>query len=157
MRPSAGRAVSATPALLELHLERWLGAWPPRAPVEVVEGSGRVSAGWDGQPHPFLGVGSSDGLVLSVAPGKGRHVEAAVAGLPIGGAVFLDALTHVAGERGMPVVQTVFRWCTDPTPSDDVGSGSTETTPRFPTGCIRSAVACWWLGTPAATRCPVSA
>jgi len=25
------------------------------------------------------------------------------------------------GDRDRPVVQTVFRWCTDPTPSDDVG------------------------------------
>ena len=121
MRPLSGRAGSATPALLELHLQRWLGGWPPRPPVEVVEDQRRVSAGWDGQQHPFLGVGSSDGVDLSVAPGKGRQVEAAVAGLPIGGAAFLDALTHVVGERDRPTVQTVFRWCTDPTPSDDVG------------------------------------
>jgi len=86
MRPSASRVGSATPALLELHLERWLGAWPPRPPVEVVEDKRRLSAGWDGQPQPFLGVGSSDGLVLSEAPGKGRQMEAAVAGLPVGGA-----------------------------------------------------------------------
>jgi len=74
MTPSAGRAGSATPALLELHLKRWLGAWPPQAAIEVVEDQGRVSTGWDGQPHPFLGVGSSDGLVLSVTPGEGRQV-----------------------------------------------------------------------------------
>lgn len=84
MIPSASRAGSATPALLELHLERWLGAWPPRTLVEVVEDQRRISAGWDGQPHPFLGVGSSDGLVLSVAPGKGRQVEAAAPGSPSG-------------------------------------------------------------------------
>jgi len=77
-------------------------------------------------------VGSSDGLVLSVAPGKGRHVEAAVAGLPIGGAAFLDALTHVVGERGRPVVQTMFRWCTEPTPADDVGVWLDRDDPAVP-------------------------
>jgi len=59
-------------------------------------------------------------------------VQAAVAGLPIGGAVFLDALTHVVGERGRPVVQTVFRWCTDPTPSDDVGVWLARDDPAVP-------------------------
>ncbi len=132
MRAPASRAGSPTPALLELHLKRWLGAWPPLPPVEVVEHRRRRSPGWDGQPHPFLGVGSSDGLVLSVTPGKGRQVEAAVAGLPIGGAAFLDALTHVVGEPGRPVVQTVFRWCTDPTPSDDVGVWLDRDDPAVP-------------------------
>jgi len=132
MTPSASRAGSATPALLELHLQRRLGAWPPQAAIEVVEDQGRVSTGWDGQPHPFLGVGSSDGLVLSVAPGKGRQVEAAVAGLPVGGAAFLDALTHVVGERDRPVVQTVFRWCTDPAPLDDVGVWLDRDDPTVP-------------------------
>lgn len=84
MTPASRRTGSASPALLELHLQRWLGAWPPRTPVEVVEDQGRLSDGWDGQPHPFLGVGSSDGLVLSVAPGKGRQVKAAAPGSPSG-------------------------------------------------------------------------
>lgn len=70
MSPSAGRAVSTTPILLGLHLQRWLGAWTPRAPVEVVEHPWRLTSGWDGQSHPFLRVGTSDDLVLSHAPGK---------------------------------------------------------------------------------------
>ena len=59
-------------------------------------------------------------------------MEAAVAGLPIGGAAFLDALTRVVGERDRPVVQTVFRWCTDPTPSDDVGGWLDRADPAVP-------------------------
>jgi len=36
------------------------------------------------------------------------------------------------GERDRPVVQTVFRWCTDPTPLDDVGVWLDRDDPAVP-------------------------
>jgi len=38
----------------------------------------------------------------------------------------------VVGGRGRPVVQTVFRWCTDTTPSDDVGVWLAQDDPAVP-------------------------
>jgi len=76
-------------------------------------------------------VGSSDGLVLPVDR-QGRADRAGGAGLPVEEAVFLDALTYVVGQPERPVVQTVFRWCTDPTPSDDVGVWLDRRDPAVP-------------------------
>ena len=125
-------AVSAGPALLGRHLRSWLGTWPATSPVDVVESEGRRRPGWDGQPHPLVGVGGPGGLVLSVAPGNAAKVAAAIAGLAVGGTAFMEAVSSAVGECDRPVVRTAFRWCTDPVPSDDIGVWLDRDDPAVP-------------------------
>ncbi|MGI8700684.1 MAG: GNAT family N-acetyltransferase [Nocardioidaceae bacterium] len=113
-------AVSAGPTLLGRHLRSWLGTWPATSAVEIVESECRCRPGWNGELHPLVGVGSPDGLVISVAPGNASKVTAAIAGLAVGGKAFLDALSGAVGDDRF-AVRTVFRWCTDPASSDEVG------------------------------------
>jgi len=124
--------VSAGSDLLGRHLQSWLGAWPATCPVDIIESEGRCRPGWNGQLHPLMGVAGPSGLVLSVAPGAASQVTSAVAGLAVGGAAFMQALSSAVGEPGRPAVATVFRWCTDPAPTDDVGVWLDRDDPAVP-------------------------
>jgi hypothetical protein len=69
------------PAVLALHLRSWLGAWPPRAPVEVVGADVRTRPGWDGVVHPVTALSTPAGAVVSVPPAAADAVRAALAGV----------------------------------------------------------------------------
>lgn len=64
---------------LSLHLRSWVGAWPPpSAGVHVVGDPARLEPTWDGAVRPLQGVGTSDGVVISVPPEAVDAVSAAI-------------------------------------------------------------------------------
>ena len=64
---------------LTLHLQSWVGAWPPpSAGVHVVGDPARLEPTWDGAVRPLQGVGTSDGVVISVPPEAVDPVSAAI-------------------------------------------------------------------------------
>jgi GNAT superfamily N-acetyltransferase len=108
------------------HLSTWLGAWPPAGGVNVVGSALRERPGWDGQVHRLLGVGTPEGLLLSVPrarvpavravdlapddPRWGAHVAAAMGarGAFVGRAVFRSV-------RCLPDLEPLGEWV----PADD--------------------------------------
>lgn len=99
------------------HLVAWLGAWPPRAPVDVVASEVRTRPAWDGQPRRVLGVGSPElGVLLSVRPDLAEVAREAVAGNGLDQA----ARSRLAIALGGGVISDgVFRWAHD-VPGPDV-------------------------------------
>lgn len=115
-------------ARLQEHLRGWLGAWPPRAPLEVVGSERRLEPGWDGQVRVVNGIATPEGTVLSVPPDAVDEVRAVGADLSTIGPklpAILDRPKAVFGAG-------VFRWSTAPTPGDDPGVWVPVDDPRVP-------------------------
>jgi GNAT superfamily N-acetyltransferase len=122
---------------LRAHLRSWLGAWPPAQSVHVVGSDRRTQPGWDGATRALNGVATPEGSILSVPPAVADRVAAEVVGLETRGVddVFtglgerLPALLDLPGSR---FGAGVFRWSTEPTPSDDPGVWLPADDPRVP-------------------------
>lgn len=117
--PGEDVGVEPTDARLHRHLRAWLGAWPPSAPLVVTTAAGRTQPGWDGVVRPVVGVASTEGAVLSVPPDAVTAVRAIADDLD--GLRAAD-LGVALGRPGARLFEGVFRWSTDPTPLDDVGT-----------------------------------
>jgi GNAT superfamily N-acetyltransferase len=92
---------------LHRHLEAWLGVWPPRAVLDVVESPARARPAWDGRVHPVVGVGDGRGVVLSVPPRRSGEVSAV--GGRIDDLVGSPAVGAVVGRGGHRLQRGVFR------------------------------------------------
>ncbi len=118
------------PERLARHLEQWLGQWrPPGAGEFVVVGSEqRTRPGWDGVVHPFVGVDTLSGAVLSVAPDRVDAVRSLGDDLDAVGAALGAALGLVGHRFG----RGVYRWSTGPTPpaADRLGEWLPRSDPR---------------------------
>ena len=124
---------SASPRLT-LHLEEWLGAWPPHSTGVTVVGSPKRSLpGWDGKIHDVVGVETPHGAVLSVP----EHAVDKVGSLVRGENVQEDIdllkyeLPHAIGREGH-FSRGVFRWTQSPTHAPDVGEWIPTDDPRVP-------------------------
>ncbi|WP_326552025.1 GNAT family N-acetyltransferase [Micromonospora sp. NBC_01813] len=100
------------------HLVSWLGQWPAGRALQVVGSERRVRPGWDGRPHPVVGVGAPGGAVLSVPPDKVGAVRS-LTDLPVND--LLAKLPAAVGYAGWRAHRAVFRYCLAPTPLPDVG------------------------------------
>ncbi len=114
---------------IALHLEHWLGAWPPGpGRVTVVGSERRQRPGWNGTIRKVAGVQTPSGTVLSVPPATveavralGDDLDSIAAGLA--GAVGLPGWRFVTG---------VFRWSDAPAPTDHPGTWVSPDDPRIP-------------------------
>ena len=116
---------------LTTHLRDWLGAWPPRARIDVVPSPRRAAPGWDGRVAPLLGVGDGERTVVSVPPGtEGRARALVVAGFddPDAG----RALGRLLGLPDAVLGVGVFRWTTDPADLEPAGTWVDRGDPRVP-------------------------
>ncbi|MDG4764301.1 GNAT family N-acetyltransferase [Solwaraspora sp. WMMD406] len=100
------------------HLVSWLGQWPAGRPLQVVGSERRVRPGWDGRPHPLVGVGAPGGAVLSVPPDRVTAVRA-MSDLPVGD--LLAKLPAAVGYADWRAHRAVFRYCLAPAPLPDAG------------------------------------
>lgn len=109
------------------HLRTWLGRWPGDGHGLTVVGSdARVRPGWDGTPHPLIGVSAAGSGVLSVPPAS---VAAVTALLARGGDPRdIPAVADLAGRW----FSGVFRWTTAPAALPDAGSWVQATDPSVP-------------------------
>ena len=119
--------------ILALHLEEWLGAWPPPPGRLVVVGSEeRDRPGWDGTIRPVAGVATADGgAVLSVPPGVAEDVRALGSSLDQVG----RGIGAVLGKPGGRMGRGVFRWSGTPPTADelpDAGEWVPTDDPRVP-------------------------
>jgi GNAT superfamily N-acetyltransferase len=119
---------------LSVHLEQWLGAWPPPGPgVTVIGSPSRDSAGWDGVVHDVLGVSNGAGAILSVSPQHAASVAALTSGRDLREdldaiAVGLAALIGRDGGFG----RGAFKWTTAPADWPDTGEWVPTDDPRVP-------------------------
>lgn len=117
------------PDTLALHLESWLGSWPPPRPgLTIVESLRRTEPGWDGAVRPIRGVVTPDGAILSVPPGVGQRVQALGDDLGEVG----SRLPVLLGLAGWRFHIGVFRWSTEPTPVEPVGRWVAPDAPGVP-------------------------
>ena len=87
-----------TPSRLERFLDEWLGRWPPRSELDVIEWPMREAPGWDGQRHAVIGVRDAAGhAVVSVAPSEAASLDVA------------------------KLAQGVFRWTDEPARFEPLG------------------------------------
>ncbi|MFY1668924.1 GNAT family N-acetyltransferase [Plantactinospora sp. WMMB334] len=114
---------------LHHHLVTWLGQWPAGGGLDVVGSERRVQPGWDGQPHPVVGVGSPHGAVLSVPPARVAAVRA-LRPRPI--AALLSALPAALGLPGWSGYRAVFRYTLAPAPLPDGGEWVDAGDPMVP-------------------------
>jgi len=130
--PPSGPHPAEVDGRLAAHLRSWLGAWPPAGPVHVVGSDERTRPGWNGRVRTLNGVATPHGAVVSVPPDR----EAAVAGAAAEVGGDLDALAlrlpALLGQGDLSFQTGVFRWSTDPTPSDDPGTWLPTDDPRLP-------------------------
>jgi len=67
-------------ARLQLHLQSWVGAWPPPSTgIHVVGDPARLEPTWDGVIRPLQGVGNGDGTVIAVPPDSVAAVSRSLA------------------------------------------------------------------------------
>ena len=119
--------------LLSFHLQNWLGAWPPRAAVDVVSSPRRDEPAWDGRISPLVGVGCPGHVVLSVSPQRAEAVRRVVG--PLDDLVVQHAVVDALGAVGSVLGRGVFRWSTAVTGADvlpDVGEWVDADDPRIP-------------------------
>jgi GNAT superfamily N-acetyltransferase len=100
------------------HLVTWLGQWPIRQGLQIVGSEKRLRPGWDGAIRPAAGLGTPDGVLLSVPPDKVETVRA-LADLPLSD--LLDKLPGAVDREGWRAYAAVFRWSTRPAPLPDAG------------------------------------
>lgn len=118
---------------LAAHLRAWLGAWPPSGGVDVVAAPVRDQPAWDGRISPLVGVGSPDGVLLSVTPARADAVTRAAGSLD--GAAVRRAIVDALGVGGHVIGRGVFRWSTavaSPTELSDIGDWVDPGDPRVP-------------------------
>jgi len=130
--PSSGPHPGDVDGRLVAHLRAWLGAWPPARPLHVVGSPERAVPGWNGRVRALNGVATPDGAVLSVPPEREAAVAAAAA--DVGGDLRAlgDRLPELLDDPGATFQTGVFRWSTDPAPSDDPGEWLPTDDPRVP-------------------------
>ncbi|AVT37217.1 GNAT family N-acetyltransferase [Plantactinospora sp. BB1] len=103
---------------LHHHLVTWLGQWPAGGSLDVVGSERRIQPGWDGEPHPVVGIGNSLGVVLSVPPDRVAAVRA-LGARPV--AALLAELPTVLDLPGWVGYRAVFRFTLAPAPLPDGG------------------------------------
>jgi GNAT superfamily N-acetyltransferase len=106
---------------LRRHLASWLGQWPATSEVSVVGSARREQPGWDGGVRPLIGVGTPNGLVLSVPRDRTAPVRALAAATPERQAL-LDGLPEALGAPQRRVYCGVFRFSTRPGDLPDAGA-----------------------------------
>lgn len=118
------------PTAVTDHLHTWLGAWPPRARLQVVGAAQRTVPGWDGRLHLALGVADpAVGAVLSVPPAVAAEVgERAADGLD----AVLPALPQLLGTPDRGTFRAVFRWTTTPADLPEPGAWVPADAPGVP-------------------------
>jgi len=100
------------------HLVTWLGQWPTSQALQIVGSDRRLRPAWDGSTRPAVGVGTPDGVLLSVPPQRVETVRA-IADLPLPD--LLDKLPGAVGYDGWRAYSAVFRFSTEPAPLPDAG------------------------------------
>jgi len=119
--------------LLPAHLEAWLGAWPPTAPVDVVGASARLRPGWDGSTTALVGVGTPTRTLLSVPPDRVKAVTQVLGRLD--DPDVRRAVVRAVGARGRILGRGVFRWSrcvADTRRLPDAGDWLDQSDPRVP-------------------------
>ncbi|MEV0715056.1 GNAT family N-acetyltransferase [Asanoa sp. NPDC050611] len=111
------------------HLVTWLGQWPIRQALQIVGSEKRLRPGWDGAVRPVAGLGTPDGVLMSVPPDKVDTVRA-LADLPLPD--LLDKLPGAVDHDGWRAFEAVFRWTTDPAPLPDAGEWIPAVDPVVP-------------------------
>ena len=117
------------PRLVE-HLVTWVGAWPPSGDgVDVVDNPANAQPGWDGEERVVTGVADAAGRgVVGVPPGTSSRLAA--------GPWQVEALqAELPGALGRPelgVYRGSFRWSTEPTDLEDVGTWVPHDHPAVP-------------------------
>lgn len=122
---------SAAPSRLALHLEAWLGDWPPPRGRLLVTSSplrerARAGRWW----HPVLGIRSPLGTVLSVP----EHLVPAVdaLGSDIDAGEYRAALARLLGIPDLPIGSAIFRWSDRPSQLPAAGRWVGARDPRLP-------------------------
>jgi len=100
------------------HLVTWLGQWPTGRPLQIVGSDRRTRPAWDGAIRPAIGVGTPDGMLLSVPPQRVEAVRA-LADLPLRD--LLDKLPGAVGFDGWRTYEAVFRYTVTPEALPDAG------------------------------------
>jgi len=102
---------------LQLHLQSWVGRWPPPAPgLHVVGDAARLEPSWDGTVHPVRGVGiGGGGAVIAVPPDSVDSVRGALADGPDRPALG-DELGEILGVGPADFGAGVFRTTADVDP-----------------------------------------
>lgn len=119
----AGGGVGEPGVALERHLAGWLGRWPPRETIDVVESEARQRPGWDGAVHPVVGVLTPGGGVLSVPPGSGGAARRLLSGLEVEAVrPAMRRLAAAVGRPGSYLIEGVYRYGTTPPPWPDIGT-----------------------------------
>lgn len=104
------------------HLTVWFGGWNNADyGIEIVESEHRLQPGWDGKVLPVVGLRHGDWAVLSVAPGRGDAVRAALGG---------GHATDIAG--ALALMTAAFRWRLDAPVSADAGEWISPDDERVP-------------------------
>ncbi|GIF48762.1 acetyltransferase (GNAT) family protein [Asanoa ferruginea] len=111
------------------HLVTWLGQWPTSQALQIVGSDRRLRPAWDGSIHPAVGVGSPDGVLLSVPPQRVEAVRA-IADLPVPD--LLEKLPGAVGFDGWRALRAVFRFTTEPAPLPDAGEWVPVNDPAVP-------------------------
>ncbi|MGH9280852.1 MAG: GNAT family N-acetyltransferase [Acidimicrobiales bacterium] len=112
------------------HLRAYLGAWPPRRPVDIVEWPGRLEPAWDGASVPAVAVASPTGTLVSVPPGAARPAEALAEASDVGS--FRRILAGAVHEPGRASPWVTLRWSTEPADLPDVGVWLDAADPSLP-------------------------
>lgn len=140
---SPGPAARALPVVqprsvgcrLDAHLQAWLGAWPPKHPLELIVWPGRDEPGWDGGVWPGLGIESPVGTVLSLSPAivadavalDPERVRAALHSPEAG-----TAVPVALGQPDLCLTRAAFRWSASPTALPRRGEWVDRHDPRLP-------------------------
>jgi GNAT superfamily N-acetyltransferase len=111
------------------HLVTWLGQWPAGQQLHVVGSERRTRPAWDGEVRPAIGVGTPDGLVLSVPPGRVGAVRA-LADLPLPD--LLEKLPGAVGRDGWRTYAAVFRYTVEPAALPEAGEWVPADDPAVP-------------------------
>ncbi len=111
------------------HLVSWLGQWPTARRWSVVGSERRVRPGWDGQVHPFVGVGAPEGTVLSVAPGRASALRTL---LDLPEADLLEKVPAALGLGERLAFRGVFRYTLAPARLADAGQWLATDDPVVP-------------------------
>lgn len=129
--PSTGPDPGDVDERLAEHLRSWLGAWPPASPLHVVGSTQRTVPGWDGRVRVLNGIATPHGVLVSVPP---EHEAAVASAAQAAGdlATLAEQLPGLLRAPGTTFATGVFRWTTDPAPSDDPGTWVPTDDPRLP-------------------------
>jgi RimJ/RimL family protein N-acetyltransferase len=123
-------ATSVDDALLTIHLEAYLGVWPPSSSVDVVGWPGRLAPGWDGSIALAVVVTSPEGAVISVAPDLTARAARLADGLA--SESFREDLARAVGAPGRASPWLALRWSTAPAPLPNTGRWVKPDDPALP-------------------------